>query len=94
MDSPRMATMKKHADGFKIAETDLKLRGPGDFFGAMQHGLMPFKIANIYYDADILKECVDCAKTLLADDPKLTNPKNQPIKDTILRIFDTNITFA
>lgn len=94
VDSPRMQTMKNHSDGFKIAETDLKLRGPGDFFGAMQHGLMPFKIANIYYDADILQESVACAKTLLSQDPSLKDIQNQPIKDNILRIFDTNITFA
>ena len=93
-DSPRMKTMKQYSDGFKIAETDLKLRGPGDFFGAMQHGLMPFKIANIYYDADVLQESVECAKALLLKDPNLKNPQNQPIKDAILRIFDTNITFA
>ncbi len=92
--SPRMQTMKNYSDGFKIAETDLKLRGPGDFFGAMQHGLMPFKIANIYYDSEILNESVAAAKELLKDDFYLKKPENQTIKDTILKIFDTNITFA
>lgn len=93
-DTPRMATMKKYADGFKIAEEDLKLRGPGEFFGSRQSGLMVFKIANLYCDTEILAQTTVCAKELIRRDPDLKHPENQPISDAILRLFDTNITFS
>ncbi len=93
-DSPRMAIMKKSADGFKIAEEDLKLRGPGEFFGSRQHGLLTFKIANIYCDRELLKETSDAANQVLAMDRKLTSGENAPILRQILKIFDTNITFS
>ena len=51
----RMKIMEKVSDGFLLSEKDLKLRGPGDFFGVEQHGLPPFQIANLYQDADLLK---------------------------------------
>ncbi len=91
---PRMAAMKKFTDGFKIAEEDLKLRGPGEFFGARQHGLMTFKIANIYCDTEILQQTTKASKELIKSDPKLENHKNKPIFDEISRLFDTNITFS
>ena len=93
-DIPRMTAMKKFSDGFKIAEEDLKLRGPGEFFGARQHGLMTFKIANLYCDTDILKETTKAAKDLIKNDIKLEKCENKPIFDEISRLFDTNITFS
>ena len=51
----RMKIMEKVSDGFILSEKDLQLRGPGDFFGVEQHGLPPFRIANLYQDADLLK---------------------------------------
>ncbi len=93
-DSPRMATMKNNSDGFKIAETDLKLRGPGEFFGARQSGFMPFKIANIFCDTELLVETTACTKQLLSSDPELERAENRPIFDAILRLFDTNVTFS
>jgi len=86
--------MQQYADGFKIAEEDLKLRGPGEFFGARQHGLMIFKIANLYCDTDILKETTKAAKELTASDKKLQKTEHKPILDAILKLFDTNITFS
>ena len=56
--------MEESTDGFVIAETDLKLRGPGEFFGTRQHGLPEMKIANLYTDAKILKEVQACATRL------------------------------
>ena len=93
-DVPRMKIMKQSADGFQIAEQDLKLRGPGDFFGARQHGLLCFKIANLYCDMDILAETTKAAKSLVSQDKGLKLPENQLISDVLLRLFDTNITFS
>jgi len=92
-DVPRMKIMKQSTDGFQIAEQDLKLRGPGDFFGARQHGLLNFKIANLYCDMDILSETTKASKALVAQDKGLKKPENKRISDTLLRLFDTNITF-
>lgn len=93
-ETPRMRTMKNSTDGFKIAEEDLKLRGPGEFFGSRQSGLVPFKIANLYCDTDILAETTACVKSLMQADPTLKKTENQLISDAILRLFDTNITFS
>ncbi len=94
IDSPRMAIMQKSSDGFKIAEEDLRLRGPGEFFGSRQHGLMTFKIANIYCDTHLLQETSDAANELLASDRKLKKCENAAIYTKILRLFDTDVTFS
>lgn len=67
----RLGIMKSTSDGFKIADFDLKTRGPGDFFGKLQHGLPKLQIADMLEDMDTLTECQACAKDMLADDPKL-----------------------
>ena len=58
----RLKVMKRTTDGFEIAETDLKLRGPGEFFGTRQHGLPVMKIANLYQDMDVLRLAQQAAK--------------------------------
>ena len=67
----RLKVMTKTSDGFKIAEEDLRLRGPGDFFGQRQHGLPGLRIADIGCDASLLKEAQTAAEELLAADPEL-----------------------
>ena len=67
----RLKVMTKTADGFKIAEEDLRLRGPGDFFGERQHGLPGLRIADIGCDTQLLKEAQQAAEELLARDPDL-----------------------
>ena len=67
----RLKVMTKTADGFKIAEEDLRLRGPGDFFGERQHGLPGLRIADIGCDTQLLKEAQQAAEKLLARDPDL-----------------------
>ncbi len=58
----RLKVMKRTTDGFEIAETDLKLRGPGEFFGTRQHGLPVMKIANLYQDMELLRLAQQAAK--------------------------------
>ncbi len=67
----RLKVMTKTADGFKIAEEDLRLRGPGDFFGQRQHGLPGLRVADIGCDAQLLREAQAAADALLARDPEL-----------------------
>ena len=61
----RMQIMKESTNGFLIAEKDLELRGPGDFFGTQQHGLPQFRVANLYEDMDILREAQDAAQEVV-----------------------------
>lgn len=67
----RLRVMVKTADGFKIAEEDLRLRGPGDFFGQRQHGLPGLRVADIGCDAQLLREAQAAADALLERDPEL-----------------------
>lgn len=75
----RLQIMEESTDGFVIAETDLKLRGPGEFFGTKQHGLPEMKIANLYTDAKVLKEVQGCVSKLLKMDPSLSLKENQEL---------------
>ena len=67
----RLAVMKSTNDGFKIADYDLKTRGPGDFFGKRQHGLPNLVIADMLEDMDTLMLCQKCAKQMISEDPNL-----------------------
>ncbi|MBQ8932577.1 MAG: ATP-dependent DNA helicase RecG [Ruminiclostridium sp.] len=84
----RMDTMVRTSDGFEIANEDLKLRGPGDFFGSRQHGLPPLRIADLYADFDILKITEEAADKILKNDPQLEKAENSKIKELIKRLFD------
>ncbi len=68
----RLEAMKKTGDGFQIAEADLRLRGPGDFFGRRQHGLPALKVADLTCDMSLLQEAQSAAERLLSRDPDLT----------------------
>ena len=87
----RMKIMEQTNDGFIISEKDLKLRGPGDFFGTMQHGVPEFKVANLFTDMDILKDAQECSKQILKDDPLLKNHENKGIKAKIDRLFEQKL---
>ena len=76
----RIETMVKVSDGFKLAEVDLKLRGPGDMMGTKQSGILKFKLADIIYDTDILNNARKCAYELLESDPRLIKKENYPIR--------------
>ena len=79
----RLKIMEKSNSGFEIAEKDLQLRGPGDFFGIRQHGLPEFKLANLLKDINILKDATQAAKQIITSDPKLQNYENQSLKKVI-----------
>lgn len=82
----RLMTMKKYSDGFKIADTDLKLRGPGDFFGSRQHGLPELKIADMVEDMDTLQNAQECAKSILRNDFSLSN--HPALKKQMNKMFE------
>ncbi|MBQ8733025.1 MAG: DNA helicase RecG, partial [Anaerotignum sp.] len=79
----RMKTMTESEDGFVISEKDLKLRGPGEFFGIRQHGLPELKIADLYKDMAILKEAQSAAAELLKKDRFLEAEEHQLLREHI-----------
>lgn len=84
----RMKVMETTTDGFKIANEDLKLRGPGEFFGSRQHGLPEMKIADMLEDRSTLEETQRAAKEIVARDPELSSPESTALKNEIQRLFD------
>jgi ATP-dependent DNA helicase RecG len=72
----RLAILKGTNNGFEIADEDLKLRGPGDFFGSRQHGLPQMKLADLLTDTKELSASSHAAARLLAGDPLLTDPQH------------------
>lgn len=76
----RLEILNSSNDGFKIAEEDLKLRGPGDFLGVRQSGDFEFKVGNIFSDAKVLKEASESADIILNDDPYLERTENMKLK--------------
>ena len=76
----RLETMVQITDGFKIAEMDLKLRGPGEFFGTRQSGLPALRIANLVDDADLLTLARREAFDLVKNDPHLRQQSNECIR--------------
>lgn len=84
----RMKVMETTTDGFKIADEDLKLRGPGEFFGSRQHGLPEMKIADMLEDRSTLEETQRAAKEIMARDPELSSPESTALKNEIQRLFD------
>ena len=84
----RLRVLVKTSDGFAVAEEDLKLRGPGDFFGSRQHGLPEMHIAELTGSMDTLKEAQTAAKALIARDPQLSAPDLAPLREHIARLFE------
>ena len=84
----RLKVLTKTTDGFQIAEEDLKLRGPGDFFGQRQHGLPQLRIADLAGDMRVLKEAQLAAQELLERDPGLKRPEHAPLLKQVHRLFE------
>lgn len=89
----RLQTMVSTNDGFKIAEADLELRGPGDFLGVRQSGLPELRVADLIKDEKVLKEAKNCAFTLIAHDPLLHLDKHKPLKQELLKRTNTLVDY-
>ena len=82
----RLIFFAKTTDGFEIAKKDLSLRGPGNFFGAQQHGLPRMRIADLAEDTETVRHASECAKRILTEDPGL---KNHPeILSNVTKLFE------
>lgn len=90
----RLRAMVETTDGFKIAEEDLALRGPGEFMGTRQSGLPPFRIANLARDVGILSQARDAAFKLIESDPALANPAHRRIREVLMSRWEGRLTLA
>ncbi|WP_242631627.1 ATP-dependent DNA helicase RecG [Sedimentibacter sp. zth1] len=90
----RMQVLQDTNNGFLIAEEDLKIRGPGDFFGSRQHGVEKYNIENLIQDIKIVQNVQLLTKDLLTHNPSLIGEEYKALKDKILKLFDKeNIVF-
>jgi len=90
----RLRAMERTTDGFKIAEEDLALRGPGEFFGIRQSGLPDFRVAHILRDTPILIEARKEAFRLVQEDPELIHPSHGGLKDILIKRWKGRMELA
>ncbi len=86
----RLDALCKTSNGFVLAEEDLKLRGPGDFFGSRQHGLPEMRIADLCTDTNVLRDAQEAAEKVLASDPKLLSDENSALSQRLENLFEIN----
>ncbi|MDR0392510.1 MAG: ATP-dependent DNA helicase RecG, partial [Planctomycetaceae bacterium] len=85
----RLAAFASTSDGFKLAEEDLKIRGAGDLFGTQQHGISPFKVADLVRDRKIVEEARQDAIEMVTNDPGLANPEHAKLRRQMLKRYGT-----
>jgi ATP-dependent DNA helicase RecG len=90
----RIETMVRTNNGFEIAETDLKLRGPGDLMGTQQSGALDLLIADLGKDGQILQQAREAANEILTKDPNLEKPENAVIKTQVLSLRKTVVNWS
>ncbi len=90
----RMDIMEETNNGFLIAEKDLDIRGPGEFFGTKQHGIPELKIANLFKHIKVLKKVQEEANIILDEDPLLQKKENEKLKDAISMLFMETKNFS
>jgi ATP-dependent DNA helicase RecG len=90
----RIDAMVASQDGFRIAEFDLELRGPGEFFGTRQSGLPEFRVADLLRDAPILEEARREAMTIVGADPELRDPAHGGLRETLLARWRGKLSLA
>ena len=87
----RLEALVNSTDGFVIAEEDLRIRGPGEFFGVRQWGVPEFRAANLIRDAAMLEQARQEAFALVKADPHLAQPSHQPLRAAMLRRWQTKL---
>lgn len=90
----RLRVMESTSDGFRIAEADLEIRGPGDFLGTRQSGMPDFRVANILRDGRILEQARQIAFGLLESDPELSAQQHIPLREELLRRWGQRLELA
>ncbi len=90
----RLRVMEATTDGFRIAEADLEIRGPGDFLGTRQSGMPDFRVANILRDGKILEQARQAAFELLEQDLDLSSPGNAHLREELLRRWGQRLELA
>jgi ATP-dependent DNA helicase RecG len=90
----RIDAMVATTDGFRIAEADLELRGPGEFFGTRQSGLPEFRVADLVRDAPLLEEARREAQTIIAADPELRDPAHRGLREALLARWRGKLALA
>ncbi len=90
----RLRVMEASNDGFRIAEADLEIRGPGDFLGTRQSGMPDFRVANILRDGRILEQAGNAARQLLAEDPELATETGAAIRSELVRRWGKRLELA
>ena len=83
--------MEKTNDGFVIADEDLKLRGPGEFFGLKQSGFFQYKIANMITDGSLIRKARQAAFTLVENDPGLKESSYEHMKQTFIKDYSQHL---
>ncbi|MCH9028657.1 MAG: ATP-dependent DNA helicase RecG, partial [Bacteroidetes bacterium] len=90
----RLQTLVKNVDGFKVAEVDLKLRGPGDIFGTKQSGFPELKFVNLTEDMELIINTKKIAFTLINNDPVLKLPDNNIVRKNLTNYYSKNLKYA
>jgi ATP-dependent DNA helicase RecG len=90
----RLKAFQSTTDGFRLAEIDFELRGPGELFGTRQHGLPPFRVADLLRDADVLEEARRDAQSLVAADPGLAHPDHARLRRQLLNRYGQALDLA
>ena len=90
----RIGAMVKTSDGFKIANYDLKMRGPGNMMGTKQSGLPELKFTNLSEDHVIVVKTISFAQKIVNSDPNLSKVENKPIKRHLIKNKDHNINWS
>jgi ATP-dependent DNA helicase RecG len=87
----RLEIMTKTTDGFKIAEEDLNIRGPGEFFGIRQSGMLNFTCTNLSKDKDLLDQAREIAFYIIEKDPQLREPLHQVIRNAFIKNYSESV---
>ena len=84
----RLAALEATNDGFVLAERDLELRGPGEFFGRRQSGLPELRLASLLHDSEVLIMAQEDAAAIFAADPYLEQPEHQYLRESLALFWD------